>query len=412
MSKKEERRPSIRFKGYTEPWEQRKLGEVAEFTKGKGYSKGDIEISGTPIILYGRLYTNYETIIDDVDTYVTMKEQPVLSEGNEIIVPSSGESSEEISRASVVAKKGVILGGDLNIIRLNEKFSSVFVAITLSNGSQQKELSKRAQGKSVVHLHNSDLKEVNLFYPTLPEQTAIGSFFQELDQLITLQQRELDLMKEGKKTLLSKMFPKDGENFPEIRFPGFTNAWEQRKLGEVAEFTKGKGYSKGDIEISGTPIILYGRLYTNYETIIDDVDTYVTMKEQPVLSEGNEIIVPSSGESSEEISRASVVAKKGVILGGDLNIIRLNEKFSSVFVAITLSNGSQQKELSKRAQGKSVVHLHNSDLKEVNLFYPTLPEQTAIGSFFQELDQLITLQQRELEILKTMKSTLLKAMFA
>ena len=412
MSKQEERRPSIRFKGYTEPWEQRKLGEVADFTKGKGYSKGDIEMSGTPIILYGRLYTNYGTIIDNVDTYVTMKEHSVLSEGNEIIVPSSGESSEEISRASVVAKKGVILGGDLNIIRLNSKFSSVFVAITLSNGSQQKELSKRAQGKSVVHLHNSDLKEVNLFYPTLPEQIAIGSFFQELDQLITLQQRELKLIKEGKKTLLSKMFPKDGENFPEIRFPGFTDAWEQRKLGEVADFTKGKGYSKGDIEMSGTPIILYGRLYTNYGTIIDNVDTYVTMKEHSVLSEGNEIIVPSSGESSEEISRASVVAKKGVILGGDLNIIRLNSKFSSVFVAITLSNGSQQKELSKRAQGKSVVHLHNSDLKEVNLFYPTLPEQIAIGSFFQELDQLITLQQRELEILKTVKKTLLKAIFA
>ena len=412
MSKQEERRPSIRFKGYTEPWEQRKLGEVAEFTKGRGYSKGDIESSGVPIILYGRLYTDYQTIIGDVDTYVTMKSHSVLSEGNEIIVPSSGESSEEISRASVVAKKGVILGGDLNIIRLTKKFSSVFVAITLSNGSQQKELSKRAQGKSVVHLHNSDLKEVNLFFPTLPEQAAIGSFFQELDQLITLQQRELELMKEGKKTLLSKMFPKDGENFPEIRFPGFTNAWEQRKLGEVAEFTKGRGYSKGDIESSGVPIILYGRLYTDYQTIIGDVDTYVTMKSHSVLSEGNEIIVPSSGESSEEISRASVVAKKGVILGGDLNIIRLTKKFSSVFVAITLSNGSQQKELSKRAQGKSVVHLHNSDLKEVNLFFPTLPEQAAIGSFFQELDQLITLQQRELEILKIMKSTLLKAMFA
>ena len=206
MSKQEERRLSIRFKGYTEPWEQRKLGEVADFTKGKGYSKGDIEMSGTPIILYGRLYTNYGTIIDNVDTYVTMKEHSVLSEGNEIIVPSSGESSEEISRASVVAKKGVILGGDLNIIRLNSKFSSVFVAITLSNGSQQKELSKRAQGKSVVHLHNSDLKEVNLFYPTLPEQIAIGSFFQELDQLITLQQRELEILKTMKSTLLKAMF--------------------------------------------------------------------------------------------------------------------------------------------------------------------------------------------------------------
>ena len=146
--------PQLRFKGYTDTWVQRKLGEVAEFSKGSGYSKGDLTPVGTPIILYGRLYTKYETVIDDVDTYVKLRERSVISEGGEVIVPSSGETAEDISRASVVGKAGIILGGDLNIVKPNTTVQPAFLAITISNGNQQKELSKRAQGKSVVHISN------------------------------------------------------------------------------------------------------------------------------------------------------------------------------------------------------------------------------------------------------------------
>ncbi|HEM4954108.1 TPA: restriction endonuclease subunit S, partial [Streptococcus suis] len=179
------------------------------------------------------------------------------------------------------------------------------------------------------------------------------------------------------------MFPKgNGNDFPELRFPEFTDAWKQRKLGEVATFAKGNGYSKKDLVIKGSPIILYGRLYTKYETVISEVDTFVSVednKNSVVYSEGGEVLVPASGESSLDIARASVVAKKGIILGGDINIIRLHSEIFPVFLALTISNGKQQKGLSKRAQGKSVVHLHNSDLKKVDLDFPTLPEQEAIG---------------------------------
>ena len=94
-----------------------------------------------------------------------------------------------------------------------------------------------------------------------------------------------------------------------------TDAWEQRKLGEIADFSRGNGYSKNDLAADGIHIILYGRLYTKYETVIENVDTFTAMKEKSVLSQGGEIIVPSSGETSEDISRASVVPKSGVILG-------------------------------------------------------------------------------------------------
>ena len=170
-------KPRIRFRGFTEDWEQRKLGDIATFSKGNGYSKSDLLASGNPIILYGRLYTNYETTIRNVDTFVELKDKSIISQGGEVIVPASGETAEDISRASVVKNQGVIIGGDLNVIKVNSLLDPTFLALTISNGEQQKELSKRAQGKSVVHLHNSDLQEVNLIFPLLNEQKEISTIF-------------------------------------------------------------------------------------------------------------------------------------------------------------------------------------------------------------------------------------------
>lgn len=170
------------------------MGDLAVFSKGSGYTKNDLRDTGTPIILYGRLYTKYETIINDVDTFVEIKDKSVISEGNEVVVPASGESVEDISRASVIGKAEFILGGDLNIIKPKKEINSPFLALTISNGTQQKEMSKRAQGKSVVHLHNSDLKEINLLYPELEEQQQIGEFFKHFDNLITLHQRKVILI--------------------------------------------------------------------------------------------------------------------------------------------------------------------------------------------------------------------------
>ncbi|EPC15376.1 Type I restriction-modification system, specificity subunit S [Lacticaseibacillus paracasei subsp. paracasei Lpp122] len=200
--------PQFRFKDFSDSWEQRKLGEVAEFSKGNGYTKEDLTENGSPIILYGRLYTKYKAVINDVDTFVVPKDRSVISKGNEVIVPASGETAEDISRASVVGKSGFILGGDLNVIKPDILIDSLFLALTISNGSQQKEMAKRAQGKSVVHLHSSDLQQINLLYPKLKEQRKIGTFFKQLDDTITLHQRKLDLLKEQKKGYLQKMFAK------------------------------------------------------------------------------------------------------------------------------------------------------------------------------------------------------------
>ena len=228
-------KPKIRSKEYQQDWEQRKLDDVAEFSKGSGYSKGDLIESGTPIILYGRLYTKYETIISDVDTFAEAKDSSVYSKGGEVIVPASGETAEDIARAASVDKSGILLGGDLNIVMPNEDINSAFLAISISNGNSQRELARKAQGKSVVHIHNEEIRNLVVPFPTKTEQNKIVNYFADLDHLITLHQRKCEEIKTLKKYMLQKMFPQNGQSVPPIRFSGFTEDWEQRKLNEVAE---------------------------------------------------------------------------------------------------------------------------------------------------------------------------------
>ena len=245
----------------------------------------------------------------------------------------------------------------------------------------------------------------------LLEQKQIGVFFDAIDLVITLHQRKEEELQKLKKGLLQKMFPKDGESVPEVRFPNFTDSWEHRKLATIATFAKGRGYSKNDLTDRGTPLILYGRLYTNYSSAIETVDTYAKPLIGSVYSKGGEVIVPASGETAEDIARASAVISKGFLLGGDLNIINPNSEIDPVFLALQLSNGYLKKELASKAQGKSVVHIHNSDLENLQIIYPSLVEQMKVSTCIRVFEHLITLHQRKTEELKKLKKALLQQMF-
>lgn len=180
-------------------WEQRKLGELCTFSKGHGYSKADIRDAGTPLILYGRLYTQYESRIEEVDTFTVERDGSILSRGNEAIVPASGETAEDIAVASSVRRSGIILGGDLNVVTSTGKLDPDYTALAITYSKAHDDLAKRAQGKSVVHVHGNDIAEVEISYPSESEQKRISSVVLNLDSLITLHQREpTHMMKEGK----------------------------------------------------------------------------------------------------------------------------------------------------------------------------------------------------------------------
>ncbi|MFI3161807.1 restriction endonuclease subunit S [Streptococcus suis] len=415
MTKEKSTVPRLRFPGFTDAWKQRKLGEVAEKISQKNLDRQYVE-TFTNSAEFGIISQRdfFEKNISSLDNisgyYIVSPDDFVYNPRISNLAPVGPIKRNKLGRVGVMSPLYTIFRfSDIHLDFVEKYFdTTIWHRYMELNGDSGARSDRFA-------IKDSVFKGLPIPLPTLPEQEVIGNFFSDLDQLITLHQRKLDDVKELKKALLQKMFPKgNGNDFPELRFPEFTDAWKQRKLGEVATFAKGNGYSKKDLVIEGSPIILYGRLYTKYETVISEVDTFVSVednKNSVVYSEGGEVLVPASGESSLDIARASVVAKKGIILGGDINIIRLHSEIFPVFLALTISNGKQQKGLSKRAQGKSVVHLHNSDLKKVDLDFPTLPEQEAIGNFFSDLDQLITLHQRQLDHLKLLKKALLQQMF-
>lgn len=187
---------------------------------------------------------------------------------------------------------------------------------------------------------------------------------------------------------------------PQYKCINYIPAWEQRKLGEIASFSKGSGYSKADIRESGIPLFLYGRMYTQYETRVDSVDTFAAPRPGTLYSKGTEIVVPASGESAEDIARASAITREGIALGGDLNVVYPQRMVTPLFLAYGLSHGSSQKLLAQKAQGKTIVHIHASDLKGLGIAFPDVTEQQAIGTFFSSLDDLITLHQRKRQWLK------------
>ncbi|HFU4490351.1 TPA: restriction endonuclease subunit S [Streptococcus suis] len=412
MPNKDRNIPKRRFKEFenADAWELRKLGEVANFSKGNGYSKKDLVEEGSPIILYGRLYTRYETVISEIDTFVLDEENrsnTVFSEGGEVLVPASGESALDIARASVVSEKGIVLGGDLNIIRLISEISPIFLALTISNGKTQKELSKRAQGKSVVHLHNSDLKEVEFMVPSLPEQSAIGTFFSTLDQQITLHQRKLDKLKNVKQAYLSEMFPAEGERVPKRRFPGFTDAWELRKLGEVAEIITGTTPSTFDEENYGGK-----RLFVSPVDIQDNryiTETLTTLTEKGHLL-GRELrpgatLFVSIGSTIGKVAQLKDFATSNQ----QINAVISGDKIDDDFIFTGLEKKSAQiKNLSSQ---QAVPIINKSTFSNIEFEFPTLPEQKAIGTFFSTLDRQTTLHQRKLEKLKNLKKALLNELF-
>ena len=380
--------PKIRFKGFTKDWEQRKLGDVAEFSKGNGYSKGDLIESGTPIILYGRLYTKYETIISEVDTYVEAKEGSVYSKGGEVIVPASGETAEDIARAATVDKSGILLGGDLNVVMPNKDINPAFLAISISNGNSQRELSKKAQGKSVVHIHNEEIRNLVIPFPNKVEQNKIVAYFANLDHLITLHQRKCEQTKKLKKYMLQKMFPQNGVKVPEIRFDGFTYDWEQRKFGSLLEETRNKTIFEDEDTLLSCAIdgmYLNSELFSHFRGS-SNIGYLKVKKNDLILSAQNLHLGNCNVNLRFEHGIISPAYKVYELVG-------CNPLFMQAWVK---KDSTKDFFLKSSTEGASVCRKNIvwEELYKQELPVPSIEEQTKVGEYFYSLDHLITLHQR------------------
>ena len=385
MTKKSDA-PAIRFKGFSDAWEQRKAIDIADYSKGNGYSKGDLTDAGTPIILYGRLYTKYQFAISEVDTFAVPRNGAVYSQGNEVIVPASGETAEDIARASAVEKSGVLLGGDLNILRPFDFINPLFLALAISNGEPQKELAKKAQGKSVVHIHNTDIQELTIAYPSRTEQDRIVSVFRQLDHLITLHQRQP----------FSHSTP-DISLSVQLIHPLYTSSWEQRKLGEMGQtYTGLSGKTKDDFGHGQARFVTYMNVFSNPISNPEMTEPIEIDPKQNEVEVGD-VFFTTSSETPEEVGMSSILLEKRgkTYLNSFCFGFRPSEKIDSYYLAYMLRSESTRAKIILLAQGISRYNISKNKVMEIAVSLPSLDEQKMIGQYFSQLDNLITLHQRK-----------------
>lgn len=398
-------KPKIRFKGFEGEWKERKFGDFGHVEMCKRIFKYQTSSQGEiPFYKIGTFGFQPDAFISR-SLYEDYRKKFSYPKKGDILISAAGTIGRTIEY-----KGEECYYQDSNIVWLNHNeeidnayLKQLYSLVTWSS----------LEGATIKRLYNSNILNTHFNLPSLPEQRALASYFTSLDAQIAASTSRLSSLKQIKAASLLNMFPQKGETVPRVRFKGFQGEWKEVKLSSIAIFSKGQGYSKSDLRENGHPIILYGRMYTKYQFAINEVDTFSNLKGAYVLSEGNEIIMPASGETSEDIACASAVLAKGIILGGDLNIVRFDlKKYSTPFLALTITYSKTHYDLSKCAQGKSVVHLHNEAISKTVVSIPSLPEQRAIASYFTALDAQITLHRERLEKLKQIKAACLEKMFA
>ena len=309
--------------------------------------------------------------LDRTTTQITekgAKELTLYPAGSLVMVTRSGILRHTLPVAEL--RKPSTVNQDIRVILPQSECCGEWLLQFFISHNKELLLEFGKTGTTVESVDFGKIKDMLLHMPSTVEQQQIGDYFAKLDRLITLHQRKCQYR--GLYGYLS---------------------WEQRKLGELCTISKGHGYSKADIRDAGTPLILYGRLYTQYESRIENVDTFAVEQEGSLLSKGNEVIVPASGETAEDIAVASSVRRSGIIFGGDLNVVTPVSKLDPDYIALAITYSKAHDDLAKRAQGKSVVHVHGNDIAEVEIPYPSESEQKRISTVVLGLDNLITLHQ-------------------
>mgnify|MGYP000127642395 FL=1 len=399
--------PQIRFAGFTDPWEQRKLGDVATIvgggtpsTNNDAYWDGDIDWY-SPAELGEQVYADRSARRITQAGYDSCS-ATLLPAGKTILFTSrAGIGNTAILRRSACTNQG------FQSLVVNDDTDVYFVySMTdrIKNFAEQK-----ASGSTFLEISGKGLAAGEFAFPSKDEQTAIGSMFKQLDHLITLHQRKYDKLCVLKKSMLDKMFPKEGSLYPEIRFAGFTDPWEQRKLGDVATIvgggtpsTNNDAYWDGDIDWY-SPAELGEQVYADRSARRITQAGYDSCS-ATLLPAGKTILFTSrAGIGNTAILRRSACTNQG------FQSLVVNDDTDVYFVySMTdrIKNFAEQK-----ASGSTFLEISGKGLAAGEFAFPSKDEQTAIGSMFKQLDHLITLHQRKLELLRNIKKSMLDKMF-
>ena len=365
--------------------------------KGTGISKDQLSDDGEPCILYGELYTKYksETIREVISKTNIDNTKLVRSKANDVIIPCSGETAEDIATARCVLNGNILLGGDLNIIRLHE-YDGTFMSYQLY-GRRKYDIAKVAQGVSVVHLYGEHLKGVKTINPCLEEQKKIAKLLSLLDERIATQNKIIEDLKKLKSAIIEEHYRQTEKN--EVCVADLGNHFN---VGNLA---------KDDLSETGKPCIIYGELFTTYGEVISQIESHTNKTEGMILSKKGDLLFPSSTTvDAVSLIAPSVINVDNVILGGDMFGIHISHNYNAQYLSYYF-NHIAKKQLAKFAKGSTIIHLHYTDIEKAKLLLPSLEEQNRMAKCLVALDKKVSVEQNLLSSLTFQKSYLLQQMF-
>ena len=409
--------PAIRFAGFTDPWEQRKLGDVTDSFSG-----------GTPDGSHASYYGGSIPFIRSAE---------INSDKTELFLTEKGldnSSAKIVERGTVLYALYGATSGEVGIAAIKGAINQAILALSPHTGNDPLFLASwlRREKARIVdtylqggqgNLSGSIVKELSFALPQQKEQQVIGSFFSHLDNLITLHQRKYDKLVVFKKSMLEKMFPKDGESVPEIRFAGFTDPWEQRKFGDCFEFLKSNTLSRAGLngENGTARNVHYGDILIKFGDCLDGErsdlpfitdDTVLPKYAGSILREGDVIFADTAeDETAGKSVELRKLPKEPTISGLHTIPARPRFPFGTGYLGHYLNSDAYHRQLLPLMQGIKVISVSKAALQDTQVRFPGLSEQSAIGAALNEIDSLITLHQRKLELLRNIKKSLLDKMF-
>ncbi|MDV7857568.1 restriction endonuclease subunit S [Enterococcus faecalis] len=412
MSKKS---PQLRFEGFTDDWEERKLGDVGDtFTGLTGKTKEDFGHGSAKFVTYVNVFQNPIATLDQLDAVEIDEKQNQVQKGD-VFFTTSSETPEEVGMSSVWTydTKNVYLNSFTFGYRPRVSFDLNYMASMLRSPSIRKKITFLAQGISRYNISKTKMLEIEIPAPNLSEQKKIGSFFKLLDDTIALHQRKLDLLKEQKKGYLQKMFPKNGAKVPELRFAGFADDWEERKLSDVANHRGGTAIEKYFDKDGVYKVISIGSYGLNSQYVDQNIRAISNkITDGRVVNSGELTMVLNDKTANGTIIGRSLLVEKDneYVINQRTEIISPKENFDSNF-AYTILNGPFREKVKRIVQGGTQIYVNYPAVSNLNLELPKIEEQQKIGSFFKQLDDTIALHQRKLDLLKEQKKGFLQKMF-
>jgi len=393
--------PEIRFSGFTDPWEQRKVEEI---TVRLSSICSD---NNLPRVEYEDIISGTGRLNKDIYAKKSRKSGIAFHKGDVLY----GKLRPYLQNWLLPAFDGLAVG-DFWVLQPKNVDSSFLYRLIQS--CQFYEVANQTTG---TKMPRADWKLVSKTVFTIPsnicEQVTIGTYFIELDNLITLHQRKLEKLKTFKKAMLDKMFPKNGELVPEIRFSGFTDPWEQRKLGDVgATYTGLSGKTKEDFGHGNGKFVTYMNVFSNTVGLPDMVEPVEIDDTQNKVLYGD-VLFTTSSETPEEVGMSSVWLEnaENTYLNSFCFGYRPTVEFNPYYLAYMLRSFSMREKIKFLAQGISRYNISKNKMMYIEMPIPNIEEQEQIGTYFRTINNLITLHQRKLEKLQNIKKSMLNKMF-